>query len=120
MGAVTSLVDLYDSEILRLEKVLHQLNDKQGRRVDLEAFRREIMERFASQGFGVEVKTYTTDQSGTYAFDVEIRERLGERSVLEGGQGFDHERQAWEIQHDVLDLNEGGTIPVGEFPSSEK
>jgi hypothetical protein len=107
MGDVTVNIDLMDSEILKVERVLNVLNEKQQRYVDLEAFRKEIIERFGLIGFKVAVRVYTTNVEQAYAFDVDIVERLA-------GE-FDPDQQVHEVTNDLLDLGEGGVIPSGEI-----
>lgn len=101
---LTSQIELYDHEILKIEKhALKPLNDKQGKVLNLEAFRREIIQRFEDIGFIVDVKVWDTTQASTYWFDIDIVDRI-ERIV------FDHDRQVHEVTHDLLDLGEGGVI----------
>lgn len=102
MSELSTLIELNDSDLLRIEKAVIAINDKQRRVVNLEAFRKEIVERFGLEGFKVNVKTYTTSQDGLYAFDIEIVERLE-------GQ-FDPDKMVYEATNDVLDLGEGGVI----------
>lgn len=105
-GSVESLIDLHDSEIIAAEKVLQKLNEKQGKSLNLEAFRREIIERFASEAnLVVRVKPFTTNQEGLFAFVIEIIDRIA-------GQ-FDPDRQVHEAVNDLLDLGEGGVIQTG-------
>lgn len=101
-GEMTSLVDLNDADILRLEKVLRILNARQGTNVNLEHFRKEALERFGEAGFKVDVKTYATGRPGVYAFDIEIVERLE-------GQ-FDPEQMAHEVQTNLLGIGQEGVI----------
>ncbi len=97
-----SLLDIHDSEIQRIEKVVAALNQKQGTHQNLEKFRLEIIERFQEVGFRVHVTCYTTQVEGMVAYDIDIVERLdGE---------FDPDQQVWEATHDVLELGEGGVI----------
>ena len=102
MTNIDTLIELTDTEVLRMEKVLRLLNDRSGKTLNLEAFRVETVERFADAGFGVFVKTYETNQPGMFAFDIEIRERLA-------GQ-FDPDQQVAEVTNDILDLGTGGVI----------
>lgn len=111
-GDISSLVDLNDSDILRLEKVVRLLNDRVGSRLPLEAFRKEIVERFGEAGFKVDVKVWTTGREGLYAFDIEIQERLE-------GQ-FDPEKMMHEVQHDLLGLGTGGVIGADGTLSAPK
>jgi hypothetical protein len=104
MSDLTSTIDLTDSDILKVEQVIKVINDQQGRRTDMDGFRRQIIDRFHDAGFVVEVKCYTTNQRGLYAFDIEIRDRV------EGE--FDPERQVYEATNDILGLDgvNGGVI----------
>jgi len=104
-GEMTSMVELHDSDILRLEGVLRLLNANLGQRRNLEDFRREIVDRFAEAGFRVEVKVWQTATDGMFSFDIEIRERLEGR--------FDPDRMVHEVTRDILDLGEGGVIKTG-------
>lgn len=105
MPDVTSLIDLHDSEILRLEEVLRHLNTRQGKAVPLEAFRKEALERFGLAGFKVDIKVYDTNVTGVWAFDIEILDRLdGE---------FDPNQQVHEATSDILDLGTKGFIKPG-------
>lgn len=100
---MTSQVEIMDSEILRIEKVLEALNALQGKGgVNLEAFRKEAIERFAGIGFKIEVKVYTTNEEGVYAFDLEIVDRLE-------GQ-FDPDQQVHEVTNDILGTGDTGVI----------
>jgi len=97
------LIDLYDSEILAAEKVLERLHEKQRKSTNLEAFRKEIIERFAEIGLKVDVKVWTTNQDGVFGFEVEITGRTE-------AVNWDHDRQVHEVRTDILDL----------LPESEK
>jgi len=97
------MIEVNDEDILKIEKVLAKLNEKQGRGgVNLDGFRREAIERFENIGFKVEVKVYETNESGVFAFDLDITDRL------EGE--FDPDRMVYEATHDILELGEGGVI----------
>ncbi len=110
MGDVTSnVLDLHDSEIARMGEVISKLNHLQGKAINLEAFRKSVIERFEDIGFRVVVKVYDTNQDGLFAFDIEIVERL------EGT--FDPDRQVHELTNDYLGLGEGGVIKTQEGPS---
>ena len=119
MSDVTSVIDLYDSEVLLLEKVLEQLNQKQGKSVNLEAFRKEGVERLASIGLVADAKVYETTQEGIYAFDFEIKGR-------NNNQSWDPDKQVFEVTNDILDVlpnsEKGQTIKSkpGEAPQPHK
>lgn len=102
MSDITSQVELNDSDILAIEAVAIDLGQKQGTPQNLEGFRQEIVGKFEKIGLKVDVRVYETNESGTYAFDIHIEDRLwGE---------FDLEKMVYEATHDVLDLGEGGVI----------
>jgi hypothetical protein len=96
MSEITSAFNLYDTDILRLEKVIEQLNRKIGTATNMEGFRQEILDRMARAGFRVDVKVYSTTQDGTYAFDIEIKDRL------DSGFTFDYDQQVHEVTHDLF------------------
>lgn len=102
---LSSLIDLYDTDFFKIETVVRKLNDSVGKPRQMEGFRKEIIERFQEQGFVVGVKCWSTQQEGVYAFDVEITDRCEPLR-----NGFDHERQSWEVQNDVLNFGEAGSF----------
>lgn len=108
MSEVTSqLQDLNDSDVVRIEGVLHLLQKRRERgSLELESFRQEAIDEFADIGFKVNALVYTTDQHGLYAFDFEIVERIA-------GE-FDPDQMVWEATHDVLDLGTKGVIKTGK------
>lgn len=102
---VSSKIELLDSEILRLEKVVEALQELQEKPLNLEAFRKDAIERFADAGFRVTALVYDTNITGVYAFDFQIEERL---------QGeFDPDRMVREVTDDILELGTGGVIKSG-------
>jgi hypothetical protein len=102
---MAELVNVHDTELLRLGAVLKALREKQAKRTDLEAFRKEIIGRCEEAGFVVDVKTWTTPIDETFSFEVELVDRCEPKP-------FDHERQTWEVRQDVLDLGTGGVIKM--------
>lgn len=103
---VTSFIDLYDSDILAIERgPLAYMKSKQFERMDLEEFRVAAKEKFEQLGFWVNVKCYDTDQSDVYAFDVEIMGKLENKP-------FDYDRMVHEVTRNVLELPDqaGGFI----------
>lgn len=113
------LVEVYDTEILEIEKVLEALSRKQRTSMSLESFRKEIVERFAEIGFVVYAKVYETNQDGVFAFAPELRGRTEEFT-------WDPDRMVHEVVNDVADIlpnsEKGQTIKTskmrpGEAPS---
>lgn len=98
-----TLIEIHDSELLKIESVLKKLNERQYQSsVNLDGFRREAIERFEQIGFQVAVRCFETDVAGVFAFDIDIVDRLA-------GE-FDPDRQVHEVTRDLLDLGEGGVI----------
>lgn len=103
MNDLSSLIELNDSEIEKVEVAVNALIERQWKHgVNLEAFRREAIERVAEVGFKLNVEVWTTNQEGLYAFDLIIVDRLS-------GE-FDPDKQVHEVTNDLLGLNEGGVI----------
>lgn len=104
----TTIPNIHDSEIKLFEdKVLAPAMARQGLATDIDAWRREVIERSQDIGFVVDVLVYSTTVDGRsaipglYAFDFVIKRRLKE---------FDPDKQVWEVTKDVLDLGTGGVI----------
>lgn len=107
---LTSHVELYDSDLLAIERgPLEWMKSKQTTRVDLEGFRRAVVNQFGHIGFRVDVKVFETDQADVYAFDVEIREKLERKE-------FDYDRMVHEVTRNILELpdQDGGFIKADE------
>jgi hypothetical protein len=101
---MSNLLDLYDSEVLAIEKVADWMKAQQRTPRHLDSFVRESENRFAEAGFKARVKTYSTNEDGTFAFEVEILDRLDRRA-------FDYDRQVHEVTNNLLELpGEGGII----------
>lgn len=102
-GDVTPTIDLYDSEIPLIEEVLRKLNEKSGKHVPMEAFRKEIIGRFEDIGLVVHVRVYSTADAGglplddVYAFDIDIYDRCERKP-------FDIERMHYEVVNDVAGI----------------
>lgn len=106
-SSVSSLIDIHDSEIIAAEGVLKKLNESSGKPRQMEPFRREIVERFESIGLKVAVKCWSTNVDGVFAFDIEIIDRCEPLR-----NGFDHDRQAWEVQTALLGIDTPGSFGV--------
>lgn len=99
------LIELYDSDFFAIEQVAKRLNESSGKVRQVEGFRKEVLERFEEIGLRVNVKTWSTGIDGAYAFDVEIVDRCEPLR-----SGFDHERQAWEVQNAILGIDDPGAF----------
>lgn len=103
-------LNLYDEDILKLEKVFDWVKQRQQQRMDLEDFRRGAVERFYDAGFKVNVKVYETTEEGVYAFDFEILDRV------EREDQFDYDKQVHQVVNNILELpdQDGGWIKTDE------
>jgi hypothetical protein len=94
---ISSTIELYDSDIIKIDKgPIPWAVLQQGSRRNLEGFRKGLTEQFNRIGLVVYVSCYTTDEDGTYAFDVEIRGRTESHE-------FDFDRQVHEVTNNLLD-----------------
>jgi len=100
-------IELYDSDILVVEKVLNIIKERgQDKRRDYDAFDREIKERFYDAGYIVDVKWYSTNLAEVYSPDIEIVGRTEKQGE------FDHEKMAHQVTEDILELGTKGKISV--------
>jgi len=101
--------EVHDSDILRMEKVYRWMVDQQGKRRDMENFRKEVIERFHAAGFVVNVLTFDTDQPEVYTFEVEVLRKVQPKA-------FDYDQQVHEVVNNLLELPDqaGGWIKSDE------
>jgi hypothetical protein len=107
---MNSLVNLYDSDIDRIQRgPLAWMRSQEGKHMDLEDFRKTAVAKFADIGLRTNVKCYETNVSDVYAFEAEIQERLEKRD-------FDYDRQIHEVVNNYLELpgEEKGFIKTSE------
>lgn len=114
-GGVESMIQLYDSEIIKIEEVLEALNKRKGQRTDYERWTAETRERFGRAGLIVSVRWY---EAGEQQADGTLKKLDGvliPEIVVTGRtekHSFDHEQMAHEVQSDLLGLGTGGTLKV--------
>jgi hypothetical protein len=118
-GGVSSQVNLYDTEILAVEKVLDKLNERRAKtsRMSYDAFTTEVKERFHEIGLNVSVLWYEAGAEqpdgslkkidGTLIPEILIKSRTDAKTFT-----FDHDRMAHEVQSDILQLGTGGKIKL--------
>lgn len=95
---MSSNLDILDSEMIELDKVLNSwAAQQQGLRRDLEAFRRGAIDKAAQCGFKLNVLTYETNQEGVFAFEFEITGRTESKA-------FDYDRMVYEVTNNILEL----------------
>ncbi len=107
---VEELDDLYDSEVLEIDRITAVLSQKIGTMTELSAIQREVRERFAEAGFVARCDFYK-DMNDPRPWDekpslprisiVGRTEKVGE---------FDHERMGHEVRSNILGKNEQGDI----------
>ena len=90
-------IELNDSEILKLEKVIKWAEARQQSSTDIDQFTKDVEEQINLCGFTCEVKVYDTEQKDVYGFEIEINGR-----VL--GGLFDPDRQVHEVTSNLLQL----------------
>jgi hypothetical protein len=107
---MNSLVNLYDSDIDRIQRgPLAWMRAQEGKHMDLEDFRKTAVEKFAEIGLRANVKCYDSNVVDVYCFEAEIQERLEKRE-------FDYDRQIHEVVNNLLELpgEEKGFIKTTE------
>lgn len=117
MTADSELLNVYDSEMKKLIELQRALDERTYKSHDLNAFDKEIIERFAEAGFKVKVTWWDTDQKGTYIPEVEV---IGRCEPIKPGE-FDHDRMRHEVVNNYLDLpsSDAGVIKSGTFTRPE-
>jgi hypothetical protein len=118
-GGINSEVNLYDSEIIKVEEVLAKLNARREKtaRMSYEAFSEEARNRFAEIGLIVSVLWYEAgeeqeDGSLKKVEGVLIPEILIKARTNTNTFQFDHEQMAHEVQSDLLQLGTGGKLKI--------
>lgn len=118
-GGVTSQVNLYDSEIIKIEEVLEKLNTRRERtsRMSYEAFTEEAKNLFAEIGLVVSVLWYEAGSEqpdgslkkleGVLIPEMVIKARTNARTF-----SFDHDKMSHEVQSDLLQLGTGGKLKI--------
>jgi hypothetical protein len=96
-------IDLYDSDLIKMEDVVAVLNRKVGTRTSIEAFDKEIKERMAEAGYLVDVKWNEFAKGGKKVEDgaMPTIEVIGR---VEVEKEFDHDKLAHEIRDNILNL----------------
>lgn len=116
-GGVSSQVNLYDSEIIEVEKILEKLNKRRVSRTSYEAFTDEVKNRFHEIGLVASVLWYEAGEEqpdgslkkieGVLIPEILIKARTDAKTF-----SFDHERMQHEVQSDLLQLGTGGKIKL--------
>lgn len=101
---VESDIELYETDVPRLQAVARKLREAVGERRGKEAFVREVMERFHEAGYVVDVKisTHVADGGAVFYPEISVSARV------EPEAEYDYERQAAEVQ--AADLGRRGGV----------
>lgn len=104
---ITSTIDLYDSDILAIERgPLAWARDQYGKSMNIDQFAKDLTEQFAHIGLGVEIQVWTTQQADAWAFKGVINKRFTQ---------FDPDRQVHEVVSNILDIpGQEGWINTGQ------
>ncbi|THA72467.1 hypothetical protein E6R60_26415 [Streptomyces sp. A0642] len=110
----TAQGDVLDTEILELEAVLKDMQDRYSAKAfELTSFTREVKERCHTLGFAVDVRWMTVADGtgrileGVRSPEIEIVGRVEKKA-------FDHDQKVHEVTHNILDLDEAPGIIKSE------
>lgn len=92
---IASDIDLYDSDRLAINQVVHDLQNSIGKRRDPEGWAKEILERFGLAGYYVDVRLVELED-GTIGTAITITGKVEE------GEEFDHEKMGHEVRSNIL------------------
>lgn len=102
-------IELYDSDRLALGRVAARLREHVGTRRTRESFAREVMERFAEEGYLVDVQVTTVETPGG---DVIFHTGVTVAGRVDIEAGYDHERQRHEVRANILGVEGQPDAPV--------
>lgn len=102
-GEITSDIELYDSDRLALNQVIHDLQSSMGKQRDTRGWAEEVVERFGLAGYYVDVRLVDLGD-GTIGTAITITDRVEE------GEEFDHERMGHEVRSNILGKNPMGNV----------
>jgi hypothetical protein len=116
-GGVSSMIQLYDSEIIKIEEVLGKITLPHGQRISYEKYTEKIKDLFSRIGLIVSVPWYEAGVEradgtmekldGVLIPEIVVQARTDARQF-----SFDHEQMAHEVQSDLLGLGTGGKLKV--------
>lgn len=104
-GGIETLIDLYDSDLLKIESVVNALQRHANRPGDLGNVEDEIIERFGLQGYLVKVQWWQLDEDGPLGVAGTMIPSITIEAKVDR-QEFDHERMQYEVQNDILGIDE--------------
>ena len=110
-------IDLYDSDVLKIEAVIKALNHTRAHKsTTVEGWRNEVTQRFAEAGFRVnvvlqqideiQVEGKATQKDGRIFTSITI---VGRTEDIKVGE-YDHERQRDEVRRNIQGRNAQGNV----------
>lgn len=102
--------DLYDSEILEINRVTSALTAKIGTMMEGGALQREVRERFAEIGFVVRCDLWKDEDDPRPWDDRPWSPSITLLGRVEKQGEFDHERMSHEVRSNILGKNTQGDI----------
>lgn len=104
MGDLTSTINLYDSEVDEIHKIIEILRRRAEGRRNYQEFQDEVIARFHDAGFVADVRWYDSNVEGVLIPEIQITDRVNKDFK------FDPNQQVHEVTNDLLSLGEGGVI----------
>lgn len=103
---IVAEIQVYDTDIPRIEKALNRANEVLfAGGMTFDRARENVAEIFAElAGFKVDCRLWSTNVPGRILPEIVITGRVVEETT------FDHDRQTWEVQHDVLGIDQPGAV----------
>lgn len=120
-------IDLYDSDVLKIEQVVKELNRTRATKsTTVEGWRNEIVQRFEDAGFRAQVTLQqieevqaegkATQKDGRVFTTISI---VGRTEDIHVGE-FDHDRQRDEVRSNILGRNAQGNIKSARVALSQE
>lgn len=106
-------IELYDHERKAISDVYARLSENIGANRTLTSFEDEIVTRMGEIGFRVKVLFFEAQRESGERFIMPQVSVIG-RIEKEDEDGFDHARQAHEVQTDLLGLRKGEDVRVSK------
>lgn len=107
-GGLDAEIDLYEEDILAIQRVITALSQNIGKQRNLEGFRQEVINRFGEIGFEVDVKLYEAQREGEG--DEFIHPSITITGRIEPEEEFDHARQARQVQTNIRGIKGAETV----------
>ncbi len=106
---VGASIELYDSDRVALGRVVGRLREHVGTRRTRESFAREVMERFAEEGYVTDVRVTTVETEGG---DLVFHTSVTVVGRVDIQAEYDHERQRHEVRANILGVVGQQDAPV--------